>query len=623
MASMLVQAAIFLACAVIAVPLSRKLGLGAVLGYLGAGMLIGPYGLKLIDDVHAIYEFSEFGVVLLLFIIGLELQPSRLWVLRKQVFGLGLMQVLGTGLALGAVAWAFGLKWQAALVAGLGLAMSSTALVLQTLAEKHQLTARHGRNSFSILLFQDLAVIPILAGLPFLGTAAGAAHGGNGWLDAAKAVGMIVGVVIGGRYLTRPLFSGIARFGSREVFTSAALLIVIGVTLLMELVGLSASLGAFLAGVLLADSEYRHELEADIEPFKGLLLGLFFIAVGMSANLALILHQPLLLLGLTLGLVAIKGVVVFGLGVALGAPASSTRKLALALAQGGEFAFVLFGVAGGFGIFSTAQVELLVVVVTLSMLVSPLLFILEDKVLTPWLDREPERAYDTIEADGNHVVIAGMGRVGQVVARVLKMKNIPLTVMDIDAAQVDTLRKFGIQVYYGDASRLDLLEAAKAGEARLFVLAIDDPEASYKTAELVRRHYPDLPILARARNRQHAYKLMDLGITKIYRETWHMSIELAHTALLRLAIPQSEAATTVARFRDHDIALLRRQYEVYQDDAKLLQTSNEVRAELQALLEGDREDTKDAKPGANYTAEEAAVADAAAKAQAGQDTPTT
>ncbi|MDB5803463.1 MAG: kefC [Betaproteobacteria bacterium] len=622
MAQMLVQAAIFLACAVLAVPLSRKLGLGAVLGYLFAGMLIGPYGLKLIDDVQAIYEFSEFGVVLLLFIIGLELQPSRLWVLRKQVFGLGLLQVLGTGLAMGAVAWGFGLKWQAALVAGLGLAMSSTALVLQTLAEKQQLTTRHGRNAFAILLFQDLAVIPILAALPFLGSG-GAAHDGGGWMDALKAVGMIVGVVIGGRYLTRPLFSAIARFGSREVFTSAALLIVIGVTLLMELVGLSASLGAFLAGVLLADSEYRHELEADIEPFKGLLLGLFFIAVGMSANLALILKQPLLLLALTLGLLGIKAVVVMGLGAAFKAPTSSTRKLALSLAQGGEFAFVLFGVAGGFGIFTEAQAQLLVVVVTVSMLLSPLLFILEEKVLGPWLDRKQEREFDTIEADGNHVVIAGMGRVGQVVARVLNMKKIPLTVLDVDAAQVDSLRKFGIKVYYGDASRLDMLEAAKAGEARLFILAIDDPEASYKTAELVRRHFPGLPILARARNRQHAYKLMDLGITKIYRETWHMSLELAHTALLRLAIPQSEAAMTVARFRDHDIQLLKRQYAVYQDEAKLIQTSNDVRAELDALLEGDREDASEATPERDYVAVEEEGEGKGEARQAGQETPTT
>jgi len=620
MAQMLVQAAIFLACAVLAVPLSRKLGLGAVLGYLFAGMLIGPYGLKLIDDVQAIYEFSEFGVVLLLFIIGLELQPSRLWVLRKQVFGLGLLQVLGTGLALGAVAWGFGLKWQAALVAGLGLAMSSTALVLQTLAEKHQLTMRHGRNAFAILLFQDLAVIPILAALPFLGSS-GAAHDGNGWMDAAKAAGMIVGVVIGGRYLTRPLFSAIARFGSREVFTSAALLIVIGVTLLMELVGLSASLGAFLAGVLLADSEYRHELEADIEPFKGLLLGLFFIAVGMSANLALILKQPLLLLALTLGLLVVKALVVILLGLAMRGPVPSTRKLALALAQGGEFAFVLFGVAGGFGIFTAAQTQLLVVVVTVSMLLSPLLFILEDKVLAPWLDREQEREFDAIEAAGNHVVIAGMGRVGQVVARILNMKKIPLTVLDVDAAQVDSLRKFGVKVYYGDASRLDMLEAAKVGEARLFILAIDDPEASFKTAELVKRHFPDVPILARARNRQHAYKLMDLGITKIYRETWHMSLELAHTALLRLAIPQSEAAMTVARFRDHDILLLKRQYAVYQDEAKLIQTSNDVRAELDALLEGDREETEEVMPKRDYVAVES-EGEAAAR-QAGQETPTT
>lgn len=597
---MLIQIAIFLIAAIVAVPLSRKLGLGAVLGYLGAGMLIGPWGLKLIDNVETMLHVSEFGVVLLLFIIGLELQPSRLWILRKQVFGLGAAQVAATGLVLGLIALALGWTWQAALVTGIGLAMSSTAFVLQTLAEKKQLTTRHGRESFAILLFQDLAVIPLLAALPFLahslGKAGAASHGG-GWLDAFKALAIIAALVVSSRFLIRPLFRAVASFGGREIFTATALFIVIGVTLLMEVAGLTASLGAFLAGMLLADSEYRHELEADIEPFKGLLMGLFFIAVGMSANLGLLARQPLQVAAILLGMLAIKFAVLVLVSRIAGTQASSARKLGIALAQGGEFAFVLFGSAAGVGILPQPVAQLLVVAVTVSMLAAPLLFVLEEKLLGPWLDQKTKREFDSIAPNQGHVVVAGYGRVGQIVTRILAQKGIPFVALEKNADQVDSVRKFGGKLYFGDATRIELLHAAHTGAARLIVLAIDDPEDSMKCAALVRHHFPTVPVIARARNRTHAHRLMDLGITRFYRETWHTSMEMAQQALLQLGISPSEAAMAVARFREHDMALLKRQHAIYQDESKLVQTTREASEELLTLYESDRQQDPPAVPG--------------------------
>jgi monovalent cation:proton antiporter-2 (CPA2) family protein len=590
---MLPQIAIFLFAAIIAVPLSRKLGLGAVLGYLGAGMIIGPWGLKLIDNVEAMLHISEFGVILLLFIIGLELQPARLWTLRKQVFGLGSAQVLITGLVLGGIALALGWKWQAALVAGLGLAMSSTAFVLQTLAEKKQLDARHGRESFAILLFQDVAVIPLLAALPFLahslGTGGAATHGEGGWLDAAKAIVIIGALVVSSRFLLRPMFRLVARFGGQEIFTAAALFIVVGVTLLMEVAGLTASLGAFLAGMLLADSEYRHELEADIEPFKGLLMGLFFIAVGMSANLGLLAKQPLMIAAIVVGLIVIKFALLYAIGRLTGTAAPDARKLGLALAQGGEFAFVLFGSAAGQGIFTAPVSQMLIVAVTVSMLIAPLLFLLEEKVLSPRLDPEPDREFDTIEAPKGHVVIAGYGRVGQIITRVLSLKGIPFVALEKDADQVDSVRKYSGKLYFGDATRLEMLRAANVGGARLFILAIDDPEDSVKCAQLMQHNFPSIPIIARARNRIHVHRLVDMGITHFYRETWYTSLEMALQSMLQLKIPLSEATIAIAKFRDHDLALLKRQRAIYLDENKLIQSTREASEELRALYEADRE----------------------------------
>jgi len=502
--NLLSEAAIFLAAAVVTVPLFRRFKLGAVLGYLAAGVVIGPWGLKFITAVDNTMHFAELGVVLLLFVIGLELQPSRLWVLRRTVFGLGSAQVLVTGAVVGAIALSLDLSFASALVIGLGLAMSSTAFVLQILAEKGQLTARHGRSSFAILLFQDLAVIPLLALIPLLGAGDAHAAGGSAWLGALKAIAVIIAVIAGGRYLLRPVLQVIAASGIQEIFTAASLLVVIGSSLLMSSVGLSMSLGAFLAGVLLADSEYRHELEADIEPFKGLLLGLFFISVGMSADLGLILTHPFAIVGATVALMAVKAAILLGLGRISGHNWKSSRGLAVALCQGGEFAFVLFGLAADNGIMGRTLTDSLVIVVTLSMALTPLAFAFNDVLLAQWLRKPEEEDFEAIEERDNRVIIAGFGRVGQIVGRLLRAKRIAFTALDKSAEQVDAVRRFGNRTYYGDASRIDILRAAGADKAQILVLAIDDVEASLRTAENTRRHFPKLKIYARARNRFHA-----------------------------------------------------------------------------------------------------------------------
>ena len=588
--SPLAQAAIFLTAAVATVPLFRKLKLGAVLGYLAAGVIIGPWVLKLVTDVESILHFAELGVVLLLFIVGLELQPSRLWILRKSVFGLGGAQVVVTGFVLGLAGMAIGLSWSSALVMGLGLAMSSTAFVLQALAERNQLTSRYGRSSFAILLFQDLSVIPLLALIPLLAIDTGTEAHGNPWVSAVVAVAVIALVIAGGRLLLRPVFQAIAQSHIQEIFTAAALLVVIGVSLLMAGVGLSMSLGAFLAGVLLADSEFRHELEANIEPFKGLLLGLFFISVGMSVDLGLIASKPLAVIGAVIGLMATKAGILFVIGKLSGHSTESARNLAAALSQGGEFAFVLFGVAAGHRIMDQSLVDLLVVVVTLSMAATPVALALND-ALSRWLAKpKTDETFDTIDEDNSQVIIAGFGRVGQIVARVLVLKKIPFTALDASPEQVETVRRFGSKVYFGDASRLDLLTAAKTDQAKLFVLAIDDVESSIRTAEMVTRHFPDVKIYARARNRFHAHRLMDLGVELIERETFLSSLDLAEQVLKALGVTGWEAQETVARFKLHDEKTLIRQHAVYHDESQLIQTSKQAAQELQGLLESDTQE---------------------------------
>ncbi|HZA51426.1 MAG TPA: monovalent cation:proton antiporter-2 (CPA2) family protein, partial [Myxococcaceae bacterium] len=496
--SVLAQGLVFLAATVVAVPISRRLGLGSILGYLAAGVVIGPFGLALIPDVENLLHFAELGVVLFLFVIGLELQPERLWQLRRPVFGMGGAQVAITGGLLALLGLAFGLSPSAAFVAGVGLSLSSTAFALQLLAEKNELTREYGQASFAVLLFQDLAVIPMLAILPMLGESDAAASGPI-WLSTLKAVVAIGVVLVGGRYVLRPVFRRLAAVRSQEVFTAAALLVAVGTALIVNAAGLSAALGAFLAGVLLAGSEYKHELEADIEPFKGLLLGIFFIAVGMSIQLGFLVRQPLLVLGLVLGLVALKALVLFAIGSWKFRAAEPALSMAIAVSQGGEFAFVLFNLAVGRQIMDRATADMLVVVVGLSMAVTPLLFALYERWVRPALRRLPQRAFDVAPEEDARVIIAGFGRVGQVVARVLRAKRIPFTAMDINPEHIAFVQKFGNKVFFGDASRLDLLRAARADKARILVVAIDDVPASIQMVEVVRQNFPKLTVFARAR----------------------------------------------------------------------------------------------------------------------------
>ncbi len=582
---LLAQAIVLLLAAVIAVLLFKRFGLGSVLGYLVAGMAIGPSGLALVTGGELLLHFSEIGVILLLFLIGLELNPSRLWVMRRAVFGLGGLQVAVTAALLGGLAAMFGLAPNAAIVAGFGLALSSTAFVLPILAEKRELQTRHGQSAFAILLFQDLAVIPMLALMPVL--AGREVAGGSRWLDAGKAGLAIVAVVLAGRFLVRPLLRAVASVDSHEIFTATALLVVLGTAALMQRVGLSMSLGAFLAGVLLSESEYRHELQADIEPFKGLLLGLFFVTVGMGANLRLFFTLPLRIGALVLGFMAIKTAVLFALGRASRHPSEGASVLAAALPQGGEFAFVLFGIAASVGIATQEMAELLVVVVTASMIVSPLFFALNERWVRPNLSRAEPRAFDTIDDAPKPVIIAGFGRFGQIVARVLRTRRIGFTALEVSPAQVDFVRRFGNKLYYGDASRLDLLRAAHADQAKAFVLAIDDPIASVRTAETVKTHFPTLRIFARARNRQHAYQLMALGVTLVTRETLHSSLDLSRQLLSGLGLDDAEAARTVEKFAEHDERLLQAQFLVRHDEKALIQTSQQAAAELESLFAAD------------------------------------
>ncbi len=580
------QVAIFLAAAVVVVPLARRAGMGSVLGYMLAGLIVGPWALDLVDDEQEILHFAELGVVLLLFVIGLELQPLRLWAMRRAVFGLGGGQFALTVVALAGLALALGLPLEAAVVAGLALSLSSTAFALQALSERNELTTRHGRLSFSILLFQDLAVIPILALLPLLAPASTSAGEGALWLDIAKAVGLIVLMVLGGRYLLRHVLRLVARFGTHEVFTATALLTVVGVALLMDLVGLSMALGAFLAGVLLADSEYRHELEADIEPFKGLLLGLFFMAVGMTVNIGLVIETPLAVLGLALGLMVVKMLCLIAVARVETANWRTIRGTAVALSQGGEFAFVILALGVSSTLMDGRTADMLIVAVTLSMAATPLALRAGDW-LNVRLAPKAEPAYEQNIEEENRVIIAGFGRVGQIVGRILRMRRIGFTALETSSDQVDFVRRFGSKVYYGDASRVELLRAANADKAVLFVLAIEDVEQSLVTARAVRRHFPHLTIFARARNRQHAHALMDLGITHIVRDTFHSSLELARTILTELGLDAFESRRTVNTFRDHDTQRLLRQHAIAHDTDRMAEEAKHWTRELEEMFAED------------------------------------
>ncbi|MDQ2972054.1 MAG: monovalent cation:proton antiporter-2 (CPA2) family protein [Pseudomonadota bacterium] len=579
---------VFLVAVVIAVPVARRLKLGSVLGYLAAGVVIGPFGLKLVRNPDAIAGISELGVALLLFVIGLELLPNRLWLMRRAVFGAGAAQVLVSAAVIGLIAfYFFGLDVASASVIGLGLALSSTAFGLQTLAERKELQSGHGRLAFAILLFQDMAAIPLIAAIPLLGAPLVAYAATPWWLSALRVLGVIAVVVVGGRYALRPLFRAVAKTQLIEVSTATALLVVIGTAWLMQLAGISMALGTFLAGVLLADSEYRHELESNIAPFEGLLLGLFFIAVGMGVDLHLILAHPWIVAGLVALLLICKAPVLAAIaraGVHL--DTAGSLRLAVLLAGGGEFAFVVFKLAAERGLLSESQHGLLVLVITLSMAAVPLLVLAAARLPGP---RKPKREFDTIDAGTPRVIIAGFGRVGQIVARLLRAHRIPFTALESSVEQVDLSRRFGgTEIYFGDPARVELLRAAQADKAEVFVLATDDPEANVRTARIVRRLFPHLKIIARARNRQHAFRLMDLTPPDgVVRETFHSSLKMARLTLEALGFAPAAAQAHVDTFREHDEQLLCDQHLVYDDETKLVQTSREAYAELERLFEAD------------------------------------
>ena len=575
------QALVYLAAAVIAVPICRRLGLGSVLGFLIAGMAIGPWGMRLIGDPATVLQFAEIGVVLLLFLVGLELEPRRLWALRRPIFGMGAVQVVGTIVVFAVLGRILGLAWPVAVAAGMGFAMSSTAVGLATLAEKNLLPTPGGQASFSVLLFQDIAVIPLLLVLGML-SAAGDGHLFD-WLAAGKAVALIAGLIVAGRFLLRPLLRYIAQTGLREIFIAFSLLLVIGFASLMHAVGLSMALGAFLAGVLLADSEYRHELELDIEPFKGLLLGLFFIAVGMSVDLGLFVRSPLLVLGLAAGVVLLKMALLYPLSIGFGYCGRADATLfAIALSQVGEFAFVLFGVASSRNLLDRDTVNLLNAVVAASMVSTPLLMMGWERWLATRLAGGEARAPDKIE-ERNPVIVAGFGRFGQIVARVLRGMNIKSTIIEHDPGQIETVRRFGWKAYYGDATRLDLLESAGARDARLLIVAIDDQEAAMKAVKRARERFPNLQIIVRAHSRTDAYEYVALGVPSV-RETFGSALDVASGALQLLGRTVDEARQAVQQFRTFDEQRLIALAPHRMDEQKLIDFARKERENLNQLL---------------------------------------
>lgn len=596
----LVQAAIFLGAAVIMVPLAKRLGLGAVLGYLAAGAVIGPWGLSLVSDVESILHFGEFGVVLLLFLIGLELQPSRLWTMRRPVFGLGGAQVIITSSLLAACAYAFGMPWQGAITIGFALSLSSTAFALQIMAEKGHLTSRYGRTAFSMLLFQDIAAIPMIALVPLLGGDASTTIG-DAWIDGLTIAGVIAAVIVFGRYLLRYVLRGIAASGIREIFTACGLLTVVGTALLMQSVGLSMALGAFLAGVLLADSEFRHALEADIEPFKGLLLGLFFIAVGMSVNFGLLTVEVGLVVALVLGLVAVKAAVLWGLGAYSGLDVPARRNLAIAISQGGEFAFVILGLAVGAGALGRESADLVILVVTLSMAVTPLLYLASEKLMRAQSSAPPTDV-DLPDHPEFPVIIAGFGRFGQIIGRILRAKRIGFTALELNPNQVNFVAKYGNKVYYGDTTRYDVMHAAGAAEALVLVLAVDDPEQSVKTAELVSRRFPNLKVIARARDRQHAFRLMEAGVVHVVRETFYSGIEAGRLTLENIGFAAKDARYVAELFREHDERRLREQFGMHASEAEFQAVAQVWAKELEEIF---AEDAAADKPDADEAADKA------------------
>lgn len=590
MHSILIDLLVFTSATVILVPLFKWLNLGAILAYLFAGILIGPGVIGLIKDTEVILHFSELGVVFLLFIIGLELAPARLWKLRKNIFGMGLLQVFITGSLFTAIGLGLNFSLPISYIAGFGLALSSTAFAMQILNENRQMKTTHGQGSFSILMFQDIAIVPILASLALFSV-----HKNMGeaftWVSIAKPLAAIAGLILVGRFVIQRVFRWVADTGLQEVFIAMSLLVVIGTGLLLESVGLSMGLGALMAGVLLANSEYRHELEANLSPFKGLLLGLFFIAVGMSLNINILLSKTWLILGLGIGFMTIKGLIIFILGKLFRFPTESSRNMAFTLPQGGEFAFVLFAGAAGKSLISPEMQSILNASVTFSMILTPFLFSLNQKWLRKY-SHASARPYDEVDHGEAEVIVAGFGRFGQIVSRFLKSQEVSFTILEHSAAQVDTARKFGTKIYYGDASKHDILERAHAKSAKYFVLAIDDPVKSVETAKMVVDNFPNLTIFARARNRQHALNLMELGITNIHRETFSTSLDVAKDIMLTKGIQREKINKQLKHFHDHDHDVLKKQFELRHDEKTMISYTTQANKDLETLLKADRDDNR-------------------------------
>lgn len=601
---LLIQALVYLTAGVVSVPIAKRLGLGSVLGYLFAGILVGPFVLNLVGGTGDVMRFAEFGVVIMLFLIGLEVRPALLWRMRNLIFGLGSAQLLATTAILGGAAGlALGLDWRMALAVGLILAMSSTAIVLQNLEERGLRQGPVGESSFGVLLFQDLAIIPLFAFLPLLANggpahldaAAAAGHGGSlldplpGWARALAVMGAIATVVVAGRYLTRPIFRFIAAARLREIFTAFALLLVIAVAALMQIVGLSPALGAFLAGVVLAESEFRRELETDIEPFRGLLLGLFFITVGAALNFSLVAARPLTVVAAVLGLMALKAVVMFAAARLFRISRRDAATTAVALAQGGEFAFVLLTFAVGARVLPADLASLLSAIVAVSMAATPLAFAAYERLV---LDRrelddgpEPERIpFDEGDPD---IIVAGFGRFGQIATRMLQANDFRITILDSSIEQIDLLRRFGWRVHYGDAARLDLLRTAGAEKAKLLLVAIDDRDKSVELVEAAREAFPHLTIIARAWDRRHAYEQLRHGADEVERETFESALAFGRRALIRLGFNERRATRAASVFRKHDAELFQKLAPVWGEEERYILATRDSRETMDRLLRAE------------------------------------
>ncbi|MFT3998289.1 MAG: monovalent cation:proton antiporter-2 (CPA2) family protein, partial [Asticcacaulis sp.] len=593
---------VFLAAACLVVPLAARFKLGAVLGYLVAGILIGPSGLGFIDRVTSTMHFAEFGVVMMMFLIGLELEPALLWRLRRTIVGMGGLQVVLSSLALMLAIMGLGVKWQTALAIGMALSMSSTALVLQMLEERRLMQTQVGETTFSVLLFQDIAVIPILLILPLLAAGGGHASDAHGaslvadlplWAQAVAGVSTIAIVIAGGQLLSRYFLPRIARTNLREVFTATSLGLVVGVTILMQLVGVSPALGAFLGGVVLANSPYKTTLETDIQPFKGLLLGLFFISVGMGMDVERLVTQPLQLLAAVIGLMVIKGFVLFVLAQRFDLKGAVGAGLALSLAQGGEFAFVLFQLCGQLDLMTPDLRRFLTLVVAISIGVTPICLELFNRYIVPrFLSVLPERAPDAIE-ERNSVIIAGFGRFGQIIGRFLKLQGVKVTILENNPDQIELLQRFGTKSYFGDATRLDVLRAAGAEQARMLVIAIDDAEGAVKIVQQAKEHFPHLKLFARARNRRHAYELDRAGVDYYHRETLDSSLALAREAMIALGAPKAQVERRAKAFLQHDVVTLRKSFAFFDSEPDLVNFTRLSQKELERILTEDSADAPD------------------------------